>query len=75
MAEYGAKFEELTIFSSHAQYALDGEWKINHFEWGLRPEIRGNVGHLEITNYSTLVHKSYIVEENLKMMQEDKQAK
>ncbi|XP_004515682.1 uncharacterized protein [Cicer arietinum] len=75
IAEYVAKFEELARFSPHAQYAPTEEWKINQFEWGLRLEIRGNIGHMELTNYSTLVHKSYIVEENLKKVQEERHAK
>ncbi|XP_012574249.1 uncharacterized protein [Cicer arietinum] len=75
VAEYVVKFEELARFSPHAQYAPTEEWKINQFEWGLRPEIRGNIGHMEITNYSTLVHKSYIVEDNLKKVQEERQVK
>ncbi|XP_073221525.1 uncharacterized protein [Cicer arietinum] len=75
VAEYVVKFEELARFSPHAQYAPTKEWKINQFEWGLRPEIRGNIGHMELTNYSTLVHKSYIVEDNLKKVQEERQVK
>lgn len=75
IAEYVAKFEELARFSPHAQYAPTEEWKINQFEWGLRPEIRGNIGHMELTNYSTFVHKSYIVEDNLKKVQEERQVK
>ncbi|XP_004513146.2 uncharacterized protein [Cicer arietinum] len=65
----------LDKFSPHAQYAPTKEWKINQFEWGLRPEIRGNIGHMELTNYSTLVHKSYIVEDNLNKVQEERQVK
>ncbi|XP_004491986.1 uncharacterized protein [Cicer arietinum] len=75
VVEYVVKFEELARFSPHAQYAPIEEWKINQFEWGLRPEIRGNIGHMELTNYSTLVHKSYIVEDNLKKVQEERHAK
>nr|XP_027192723.1 uncharacterized protein LOC113787766 [Cicer arietinum] len=66
IVEYVAKFEELARFSPHAQYAPIEEWKINQFEWGFRHEIRGNIGHMELTNYSTIVHKSYIAEDNLK---------
>lgn len=69
IAYYTAKFEELAKYSPHLRYATDEEWKVTQYEWGLRPEIRCNVGQLGITDYATLVEKCQIVEANLAFMQ------
>lgn len=75
VAEYVAEFEELASFLYHSQYAPDEERKINQFECGLRPDIRNNLAQLKFTNYTTLVHESYIAEERLKKVQEERQLK
>jgi hypothetical protein len=78
VAEYVAKFEELARFSSHFRFSLDEEFKIDHFEWGLRPDIQSFIAEeslrkcrLEFTSYDTLVHESYAAEESLKNFQEE----
>ncbi|XP_027192644.1 uncharacterized protein [Cicer arietinum] len=75
VADYVAKFEELARFCAQAEYAPNDRWKINQFEWGLNPEIKSNLAQLEITSYATLVHKSYIVEESLRSLKENRQLK
>lgn len=48
-----AKFEELARFSQNQ------DWKINQLEWSLRFDIKSNIGHLEITSYSTWCKELY----------------
>ncbi|XP_057443938.1 uncharacterized protein LOC130736109 [Lotus japonicus] len=64
VGEYAAKFEELGRFHSHYSTANDETSKCVKFEYGLRPDIRTVVGHDQIRNFSTLVEKCRIFEEN-----------
>jgi hypothetical protein len=66
IGQYVAKFEELSRFSRYLQHQVDEEWKALKFEQGLKPEILSHVGTFEIREYSRLVNKCLIVEENLK---------
>ncbi|XP_058756737.1 uncharacterized protein LOC131629950 [Vicia villosa] len=71
VAEYVAEFEELARFASRSFYASNEEWKIQIFERGLRSDIRISLAPHKFTNYTSLVHKSFIAEEGLKKIDEE----
>ncbi|XP_058756739.1 uncharacterized protein LOC131629951 isoform X2 [Vicia villosa] len=71
VAEYVAEFEELARFASRSFYASNEEWKIKIFEKGLRSDIRISLAPHKFTNYTSLVHESFIAEECLKKIDEE----
>lgn len=66
IGEYEAKFEELPKFSSYLRNTLDEAWQANHFENGLRAEIRKEITTLEITDFSQLVNKCKLAKRSIR---------
>ena len=64
VAQYIAKFEELSKFSKYLKETHDEAWKCIHFERGLKPEIRDRVATHEIREYPKLISVVRIAEEN-----------
>ncbi|XP_050875596.1 uncharacterized protein LOC127079229 [Lathyrus oleraceus] len=64
VAEYDAKFEELLNFSPlYNDVTVEGP-KCIKFESSLRPEIKQGIGHQEILQFSVLVNKCRIYDED-----------
>ncbi|XP_004491307.1 uncharacterized protein [Cicer arietinum] len=64
VAEYAAKFEELSRYYPLYVGEAGEKSKCIKFEMGLRPEIKKQVGMQEIRDFSTLVNKSRIYDED-----------
>ena len=63
VAEYTAKFEELSKFSTIYQGNPDERWKYVKLEEELCEEILASVGPMEIRDYAMLVNKCHLVED------------
>ncbi|MCH93645.1 cellular nucleic acid-binding protein, partial [Trifolium medium] len=64
VAEYAARFEELSRFCPHFN-TIEAEYdKCVKFESGLRLDIKQLIGFSEIRNFATLVNKSRICDED-----------
>ncbi|GAU48060.1 hypothetical protein TSUD_377340 [Trifolium subterraneum] len=64
VAEYAAKFESLCAFSPHYNTPEAENGKRIKFESGLRPDIKHIIGFAEIRNFTTLVAKARIYDED-----------
>ncbi|GAU36214.1 hypothetical protein TSUD_363690 [Trifolium subterraneum] len=64
VAEYAAKFESLCAFSPHYNTPEAENDKCVKFESGLRPDIKHIIGFVEIRNFTTLVAKARICDED-----------
>ncbi|GAU28867.1 hypothetical protein TSUD_293190 [Trifolium subterraneum] len=64
VAEYAAKFESLCAFSPHYNTPEVENDKCVKFESGLRPDIKHIIGFAEIRNFTTLVAKARICDED-----------
>ncbi|GAU44259.1 hypothetical protein TSUD_400050 [Trifolium subterraneum] len=64
VAEYAAKFESLCAFSPHYNTPEAENNKCVKFESGLRPDIKHIIGFAEIRNFTTLVAKARICDED-----------
>ncbi|GAU37549.1 hypothetical protein TSUD_369970 [Trifolium subterraneum] len=64
VAEYAAKFESLGAFSPHYNTPEAENDKCVKFESGLRPDIKHIIGFAEIRNFTTLVAKARICDED-----------
>ncbi|XP_073222549.1 uncharacterized protein [Cicer arietinum] len=64
VAEYAAKFEELSKYYPLYVGEAGEKSKCIKFEMGLRPEIKKQVGMQEIRDFPTLVNKSRIYDED-----------
>ncbi|GAU51873.1 hypothetical protein TSUD_416580 [Trifolium subterraneum] len=64
IAEYAAKFESLCAFSPHYNTPEAENDKCVKFESGLRPDIKHIIGFAEIRNFTTLVAKARICDED-----------
>ncbi|GAU48856.1 hypothetical protein TSUD_288630 [Trifolium subterraneum] len=64
VAEYAAKFESLCSFSPHYNTPEAEKDKCVKFESGLRPDIKHIIGFAKIRNFTTLVAKARICDEN-----------
>ncbi|GAU50577.1 hypothetical protein TSUD_410010 [Trifolium subterraneum] len=64
VAEYAAKFESLCAFSPHYNTPKAENDKCVKFESGLRPDIKYIIGFAEIRNFTTLVAKARICDED-----------
>ncbi|GAU35775.1 hypothetical protein TSUD_61360 [Trifolium subterraneum] len=64
VAEYAAKFESLCAFSPHYNTPEAENDKCVKFESGLRPDIKHIIGFPEIRNFTTLVAKARICDED-----------
>ncbi|GAU44597.1 hypothetical protein TSUD_187870 [Trifolium subterraneum] len=64
VAEYAAKFESLCAFSPHYNTPEAENDKCVKFESGLRPDIKHIIGFAEIKNFTTLVAKARICDED-----------
>ncbi|XP_004513306.1 uncharacterized protein [Cicer arietinum] len=64
VAEYAAKFEELSRYYPLYVGEAGEKSKCIKFEMGLRPEIKKQVGMQEICDFPTLVNKSRIYDED-----------
>ncbi|GAU45290.1 hypothetical protein TSUD_327480 [Trifolium subterraneum] len=64
VAEYAAKFESLCAFSPHYNTPEAENDKCVKFESGLRPDIKHIIGFAEIRNFTTLVAKARICDED-----------
>ncbi|MCI49281.1 hypothetical protein A2U01_0070525, partial [Trifolium medium] len=64
VAEYAAKFESLSVFSPYYNTAETEYDKCVKFESGLRHEVKHLIGFSEIRDFSTLVNKSRICDED-----------
>ncbi|GAU51721.1 hypothetical protein TSUD_415270 [Trifolium subterraneum] len=66
VVEYAAKFESLCAFSPHYNTPEAENDKCVKFESGLRPDIKHIIGFAEIRNFTTLVAKARICDEDEK---------
>ena len=66
VGEYASKFEELVKFCPNYNTAGSERSKCLKFVNGLRPEIRQGMGYQEIRQFSVLVNKSRIYDEDSK---------
>ncbi|GAU10407.1 hypothetical protein TSUD_417730 [Trifolium subterraneum] len=64
VAEYAAKFESLCAFSPHYNSPEAENDKCVKFESGLHPDIKHIIGFVEIRNFTTLVAKARICDED-----------
>ncbi|XP_050909666.1 uncharacterized protein LOC127123498 [Lathyrus oleraceus] len=64
VVDYAAKFEELSRFFPHYNEVESEGFKCIKFESGLRPEIKQCIGYQEIHQFSTLVNKCKIYDED-----------
>ncbi|XP_073219573.1 uncharacterized protein [Cicer arietinum] len=64
VADYVAKFEELSRYYPLYVGEAGKKSKCSKFEMGLRPEIKKQVGMQEIRDFPTLVNKSRIYDED-----------
>ncbi|GAU34858.1 hypothetical protein TSUD_259380 [Trifolium subterraneum] len=64
VAEYAAKFESLCAFSPHYNTPEAENDKCVKFESGLRPDIKNIIGFAEIRNFTILVAKARICDED-----------
>ncbi|GAU29258.1 hypothetical protein TSUD_392080 [Trifolium subterraneum] len=64
VVEYAAKFESLCAFSPHYNTPEAENDKCVKFESGLRPDIKHIIGFAEIRNFTTLVAKARICDED-----------
>ncbi|GAU44151.1 hypothetical protein TSUD_399730, partial [Trifolium subterraneum] len=64
VAEYAANFESLCAFSPHYNTPEAENDKCVKFESGVRPDIKHIIGFAEIRNFTTLVAKSRICDED-----------
>ncbi|GAU22478.1 hypothetical protein TSUD_295970 [Trifolium subterraneum] len=64
VAEYAAEFESLCAFSPHYNTPEAENDKCVKFESGLRPDIKYIIGFAEIRNFTTLVAKARICDED-----------
>ncbi|GAU37338.1 hypothetical protein TSUD_395190 [Trifolium subterraneum] len=64
VADYAAKFDSLGVFSPHYNTPEAENDKCVKFESGLRPDIKHIIGFAEIRNFTTLVAKTRICDED-----------
>ncbi|GAU50168.1 hypothetical protein TSUD_282470 [Trifolium subterraneum] len=64
VAEYAAKFESLCAFGPHYNISEAENDKCVKFESGLRPDIKHIIGFAEIRNFTILVAKARICDED-----------
>ncbi|GAU49534.1 hypothetical protein TSUD_243790 [Trifolium subterraneum] len=64
VAEYAAKFDSLCVFSPHYNTPKAENDKCVKFENGLRPDIKHIIGFAEIRNFTTLVSRPWICDED-----------
>jgi hypothetical protein len=58
VTEFTRKFEELSHYSTHNEYACNETWKVNQYRHALRGEIYAVVSQQRLTNFDELVHNS-----------------
>ncbi|XP_026399804.1 uncharacterized protein LOC113295693 [Papaver somniferum] len=63
VAQYQAKFEELSRFAIHL--VENEELKAFKFQEGLRPSIKGRLSILKITSYNEIVERAMIAERDI----------
>jgi len=56
------KFEELSHYFSHNEYAGNETWKVNQYRHALRGEIYAVVSQQRLANFDDIVHNSLEVE-------------
>ncbi|KAE9587477.1 putative retrotransposon gag domain-containing protein [Lupinus albus] len=64
--EYATKFEELTRFCPYTKLEANKRSKCSKFESGLKPKLKTMLRHQEITDFSTLVNKCRMIEDDMK---------
>jgi ribosomal protein L37AE/L43A len=58
VTELTRKFEELSHYSTHNEYAGNEMWKVNQFKHAMRGEIYAVVSQQRLTNFDEMVHNS-----------------
>jgi hypothetical protein len=58
VTEFTRKFEELSHYSTHNEYAGNEMWKVNQYKHALRGEIYAVVSQQRLTNFDEMVHNS-----------------
>jgi len=58
VTEFTKKFEELSHYSTHIEYAGNEMWKVNQYKHALRGEIYAVVSQQRLTNFDDIVHNS-----------------
>lgn len=56
----------MVIYFGKAFYALDENWKVNQFMFGLRGDISHTASQREFTTYVELLRQCYVIEDSLK---------
>jgi hypothetical protein len=58
VTEFTRKFEELSHYSTHNEYAANEMWKVNQYKHSLSGEIYAVVSQQRLTNFDEMVHNS-----------------
>jgi hypothetical protein len=58
VTDFTKKFEELSYYSTHNEYAGNEMWKVNQYKYALRGELYVVVSQQRVTDYDELVHNS-----------------
>jgi hypothetical protein len=58
VTEFTKKFEELSHYSTHNEYAANEIWKVNQYRHALREDIYAVVSQQRLTNFDEMVHNS-----------------
>jgi hypothetical protein len=58
VTDFTKKFEELSYYSTHNEYAGNEMWKVNQYKYALRGELYAVVSQQRVTDYDELVHNS-----------------
>jgi len=58
VTEFTKKFEELSHYSTHNEYAGNEMWKVNQYKHALRGEIYAVVSQQRLANFDDIVHNS-----------------
>jgi hypothetical protein len=58
VTEFTKRFEELSHYSTHNEYADNEMWKVNQYRLALRGEIYAVVSQQRLTNFDEMIHNS-----------------
>jgi len=58
VTEFTKRFEELSHYSSHNEYAGNETWKVNQYRHALRGEIYAVASQQRLANFDDIVHNS-----------------
>jgi hypothetical protein len=58
VTDFTKKFEELSYYSTHHEYAGNEMWKVNQYKYALRGELYAVVSQQRLTNFDEMVHNS-----------------